>query len=103
MEMMARWGHDAVLARLAMLTSRMAEALGDSGGVILPDPKLRAPHILSLGFPDGIKEGLVEGLAAQNIHVARRLGRMRISPHVYNDEEDADRFVSALRGLLRRA
>jgi selenocysteine lyase/cysteine desulfurase len=26
-------------------------------------------------------------------HVAPRLGRVRISPHVYNDEADVDRFL----------
>jgi selenocysteine lyase/cysteine desulfurase len=42
----------------------------------------------------------VEGLASEGIYVAPRLGRMRISPHVYNDEADVDRFVGALaRGL----
>jgi selenocysteine lyase/cysteine desulfurase len=41
-------------------------------------------------------------LAAEGIYVAPRLGRMRISPHVYNDEEDVDRFVGAMRRLLRR-
>ena len=40
--------------------------------------------------------GLIEGLASEGIYVAPRLGRMRISPHVYNDEADADRFVEAL-------
>ena len=34
-------------------------------------------------------------------HVAPRLGRIRISPHVYNDEEDVDRFVAAFRRLAR--
>ena len=29
--------------------------------------------------------------------VSPRLGLMRISPHVYNDEADIDRFVSVLR------
>ena len=42
---------------------------------------------------------LVERLAAENIHVAPRLGRMRISPHVYNDEADVDRFVEAFRKI----
>ena len=28
------------------------------------------------------------------IYVAPRLGRMRVSPHVYNDEADIDRFIA---------
>jgi selenocysteine lyase/cysteine desulfurase len=44
---------------------------------------------------------LVDGLASQGVYVAQRLGRMRISPHVYNDEADADRFVEVLRRRLR--
>jgi selenocysteine lyase/cysteine desulfurase len=67
----------------------------------MPDRHLRAPHILSLGFEDGRAPGLVEGLAAEGIYVAPRLGRMRISPHVFNDEQDADRFVAALAGRLK--
>jgi selenocysteine lyase/cysteine desulfurase len=45
--------------------------------------------------------GLVEGLASEGVYVAARLGRMRISPHVYNDEADVDRFVAALGRRLR--
>jgi selenocysteine lyase/cysteine desulfurase len=52
---------------------------------------------LSLGFPDGMPDGLVAQLAAKNVHVAPRLGRLRISPHVYNDEADVDRFVEIFR------
>jgi selenocysteine lyase/cysteine desulfurase len=43
--------------------------------------------------------GLIERLAAENIHVAPRLGWLRISPHVYNDERDVDRFVEAFHRL----
>jgi selenocysteine lyase/cysteine desulfurase len=94
-EMMAEWGADAVCERLAMLTCRIEEGLHGSG-VRMPDRRLRAPHILSLGFDENLASGLVEGLAAEGIYVAPRLGRMRISPHVFNDEEDADRLVAAL-------
>ena len=48
-------------------------------------------------------EGLIERLAAENIHVAPRVGRMRISPHVYNDEEDVDRFVATFSRLAALA
>jgi selenocysteine lyase/cysteine desulfurase len=105
MEMMAEWGASAVAQRLLMLTERIAEGLRGIS-VSVPEPRFRAPHILSLsfknlGFEDGMPTGLIEGLATEDIYVAARLGRMRISPHVYNDEADADRFVTALAKRLR--
>jgi selenocysteine lyase/cysteine desulfurase len=96
MEMMAEWGADAIAARLAMLNARIAEGLTDTQ-VRLLDARFRSPHILSLGFAGGLPAGLVEGLAEEGIHVAARLSRMRVSPHVFNDEEDVDRFVAALK------
>jgi selenocysteine lyase/cysteine desulfurase len=100
MEMMAEWGAAAIAQRLLMLTERIAEGVRGSG-VGVPEPRLRAPHILSLSFADGMPKGLIEGLASERIYVAARLGRMRISPHVYNDEADADRFVATLVRRLR--
>jgi selenocysteine lyase/cysteine desulfurase len=79
-----------------MLTARLAEGLRGSG-VKIPDGRMRAPHILSVAFPDGMPHGLVAQLAANNVFVAPRLGRLRISPHVYNDEADVDRFVEIFR------
>jgi selenocysteine lyase/cysteine desulfurase len=100
MEMMVEWGASAVEQRLLMLTERIAKELRGIG-VSVPERRLRAPHILSLGFKQGMPMGLVEGLATEGVYVAARLGRMRISPHVYNDEADADRFVAALARRLR--
>ena len=82
-----------------MLTARLAEGLRDVG-VAIPDPRVRAPHILSLGFPNGMPPQLVARLAAENVYVAPRLGRLRISPHVYNDEADVERFVSVFRRIV---
>ena len=100
MEMMAEWGTAAVSQRLATLTERIADGLRGIA-VGMPERRVRAPHILSLNFKDGMTKSLVEGLAADGIYVAPRLGRMRISPHVYNDEADCDRFVAALTRRLR--
>jgi selenocysteine lyase/cysteine desulfurase len=101
MEIMAEWGAPAVLQRLSMLTARIAEGLQDTP-VRVADAKFRAPHILSLAFDGGMPAGLVEALTEEGVHVAPRLGRMRISPHVYNDEADAGRFVAVLRKRLRQ-
>ena len=96
MEMMASWGNDAIVERLSMLTTKLADGLGNLN-VRLLDPKLRAPHILSLAFPKGMAPDLPKKLAAENVHAAPRLGRLRISPHVYNDEQDVERFVEVFR------
>jgi selenocysteine lyase/cysteine desulfurase len=53
--------------------------------------------VLTLGFPGGMPHGLIARLAGESVYVASRIGRMRISPHVYNDEEDVERFVAAFR------
>jgi len=100
MEMMADWGADAIKQRLAMLTERIALGVRDIG-IRVAETHLRSPHILSLAFPGGMPAKLVEGLASEGVYVAPRLGRMRVSPHVYNDEADADRFVEALTKRLR--
>lgn len=100
MEMMVEWGAPAVEQRLTMLTERIAAGVRGIG-VGVPELRLRAPHILSLAFKGGMPAGLVEGLASDGVYVAPRLGRMRISPHVYNDDADADRFVEVLTRRLR--
>jgi selenocysteine lyase/cysteine desulfurase len=45
-------------------------------------------------------KGLIEGLAADGVYVAARLGRLRVSPHVFSDDADAERFVTALARRL---
>ena len=98
MELVANWGSDAIIERLRMLTDRLADGLRNSG-VLVSDPRVRAPHILSLRFPGGMPDDLVERLAAEGVYVSPRLGLMRISPHVYNDEADIDHFIETFRRL----
>lgn len=99
MEMMAGWGAEAIVERLRTLTERLADGLRNSGALI-PETRVRAPHVLSLGFPQGMPDNIIEKLAAQNVYAAPRLGRVRISPHVYNNEADVDRFVEVFRGVF---
>ncbi len=96
MEMVAGWGSEAIIERLRLLTDRLADGLRNSG-VLVSDPRVRAPHILSLRFPGGMPDDLIARLEAENVFVSPRLGLIRISPHVYNDEADVDRFVEVFR------
>ena len=84
-----------------MLTARLEDGLA-AAGAILPKRALRAPHVLCVSFPAGMPAGFIEALATQKAFAAPRLGRLRISPHVYNDEEDVDRFVAAFVRLVGR-
>jgi selenocysteine lyase/cysteine desulfurase len=95
MEMVSGWGSAAIVERISMLTARLVDGLGGLN-LVMPPTRMRAPHLLCLDLP-GLADGLVSQLAAENVHIAARLGRVRISPHVYNDEADVERFVMALR------
>ena len=101
MEMMAEWGMEAIEERLAMLTARIADGLSRR---ICPTPHhgcavscAAHPEPWLCRRPAG-RAG--RGPGGEGIHVAARLSRMRLSPHVFNDEEDADRFVAALKKRL---
>jgi selenocysteine lyase/cysteine desulfurase len=56
----------------------------------------RAPHFLSVRFPGGLPDGIEERLAAADVHVSLRGDRMRITPHLYNDEADFELLFEAL-------
>ncbi len=60
MEMIAAWGVAAIAERLRMLTGRLADQLR-TATVRFPDARMRAPHVLSLGFPDGMPSRLASG------------------------------------------
>ncbi len=102
LEMMAGWTQPAIAERCAMLTARLEDGLA-AAGALLPKRSLRAPHVLCVSFAGGMPAGLAEALGAQGAYAAPRLGRLRISPHVYNDEEDVDRFVAAFSRVVKRA
>jgi selenocysteine lyase/cysteine desulfurase len=99
MEMVAEWGAPRIAQRLAMLTDGIEERVR-SLGVNVIERRVRAPHILCLGFANGMPKGLIEGLASDGVYVAARLGRLRVSPHVFNDEADAERSLAALTRYL---
>lgn len=100
LELAASWGPNAVSERLRMLTDRIADA-AQALGIGVPARARRVPHIAGLRLKGGIPAGLVDRLAAEGVHVADRGGTLRVSPHVYNDEADVDRFAEVLGQALR--
>lgn len=64
---------------------------------------LRSPHYLGVRLPGGVPEGFAQALAARNVHLSLRGDRVRVTPHLYNDEEDISRLFAAVEDSLRRA
>ena len=87
------WGVGDISESLGTMTAGIESRLLDHGVTAQPG---RAPHFLSVRFPGGLPEGIEERLAASDVHVSLRGERMRITPHLYNDEGDAERLFAAL-------
>jgi selenocysteine lyase/cysteine desulfurase len=96
-DVLMEWGVDAVSATLAAKTNAIADAARNIG-LIADDIGLRAPHFLALRFADGVPDGLTDRLAAANVHVSLRGTSLRVTPHVYNDDVDAEALIAALAG-----
>jgi selenocysteine lyase/cysteine desulfurase len=88
-----------ISAVIKPLTDRLADGLS-ALPVSLTPAAHRTPHILSVGFPRGRPPDLADRLARKNVFAAMRLGKLRLSPHIYNDVHDIDRTVAALRDAL---
>ena len=61
---------------------------------------LRSPHILGLRVLGGLPAGLIGRLRGDKVFVSDRLGGLRLSPHVWANEADVARCLSALRAAL---
>jgi selenocysteine lyase/cysteine desulfurase len=61
----------------------------------------RAGHYLGLRFSGGIPADLPARLAASNVHVSVRGAAMRVTPHVWNTDEDVEKLFGVLRATLK--
>lgn len=102
MKLVRETGVDMIRQRVKWLTEALASGLIDAGFrlTMAADPEKRA-GIVMLQCQDA-KAWVVE-LARQAIIVDARPGHLRIAPHFYNNMEDIDRVLKALRGLARQS
>jgi selenocysteine lyase/cysteine desulfurase len=92
------WGVSDIAETIGEITASIADRLSERGISSLP-ASARAPHYLSVRFGGGMPDGIEERLAEANVHVSLRGERMRITPHLYNNEADVERLLA---GLLPR-
>lgn len=99
MEQILEWGVEEIAATLAETTRIIAERSAALGLRSLP-PRLRAAHFLALQFPNGMPIALTERLSAAGVYASVRGEFLRITPHLYNDEEDIRTLLRALAEAL---
>jgi selenocysteine lyase/cysteine desulfurase len=85
--------------RVLALAGRAAEGLARLGFQPIGS-RPPASGIVTAVHPGRAAEELVEALAARGVVVAARAGRLRVSAHVYNSEEEVDRLLVELAGLV---
>jgi selenocysteine lyase/cysteine desulfurase len=91
-------GLSSIEGHCAACTSSLAQAAAPFGlGDDTPD---RAGHYLSLGLPDTAPADLAVKLKGCGVHVSQRGPRLRVTPHVYTDAADVERFALALKAVL---
>jgi len=97
-ELMAEVGIERIRTRNAALVDRLVAGCQDAGfSPRLPTDRARRSAIVPVAHDD--PDGAVRALAEAGIVVDHRPGHLRVSPHVYNSEEEVDRFVRALAML----
>jgi len=93
-------GIDAIEKRDLELASYLIERMGIIAGVASPlkDGEPLSP-IISLEIPNANEVAKVLW-EKSGIRVSARLGRIRVSPHFYNNEEDIDKLYYELKRIL---
>jgi selenocysteine lyase/cysteine desulfurase len=93
-EQLLAWGIADIADTLAAMTKRLERELAEFG---IRAEAGRAPHFLSVRFDGSLPDDIEARLAAADVHVSLRGETMRITPHLYNNEQDAERLVASLR------
>lgn len=71
------------------------------GESISPQEDAKRSSILSVRFPGRDARQIAASLNGSNVVVSERGGILRISPHLYNTEDDVERFVEAIKQALQ--
>ena len=97
--LLLEWDVHRLADTLEAYNQRLIEACAELGFTVAPKA-YRSPHLLGLRFPGKLPSTLAGELAEKNIYVSVRGDAIRVSPHLYNDDNDLDRFLEALKASL---
>ena len=100
LEQIQAWGIGAIASHLAAINTRIASHL-DALGFRLAPAAHRCPHMLGAGVPNNFAsaEQVAAALRAKQIYISRRGQSLRFAPHMYVNDHDIERLLTAISEL----
>jgi cysteine desulfurase / selenocysteine lyase len=96
-ELLLELGTDVIERRVLDLSDRLVQGLDARGYTIVSSRRPgEASAIVAATHPKTEPHAIVSKLREHEILVAHRAGRVRISPHFYNSEDEVDRLLQVL-------
>jgi cysteine desulfurase/selenocysteine lyase len=102
LELLRGLGAENIAAAVIDITEMACERLAKIGAKIVSDRRIdhrggqQRSGIVSFELPGRDPMAIKKHAKEQDVVFGCRAGRLRISPHAYNNEEDLDRFVETL-------
>lgn len=93
------WGQAQIEASLRCYTMALRQNLEDIGFTAC-DESFRSPHYLGVQHSERLPEDILQQLAEQQIFISKRGDNLRIAPHLYNNETDAQHLTQALARIV---
>jgi selenocysteine lyase/cysteine desulfurase len=89
------WGVENVSETIGDLTDLIEREAKERDIEAIPAER-RARHMVGLKLGPGAPKDLAARLAGENVFVSVRGESVRVSPHLYNTQRDAERLFAAL-------
>ena len=93
------WRVENIRHTLSALTDLVSEEASRLGCITVPAGG-RVEHMIGVRLPKGTPAGIAGRMAEEKVFVSIRGDAIRISPHLYNDKEDVEKFFAVLRKLI---
>jgi len=100
LEQVLAWDVTRIAEYCGSLTARILQ-LATTLGLGVTPAETRSPHIVGIRLPgDDIRSRLAEACRRREVSISFRGNAVRISPHVYNDEDDLTVLEAALHEAI---